>query len=53
MRKFVFFVVLLEILFLAQLALALERQPNADYRARRQALASKTSGRRRAALCAH
>jgi Xaa-Pro aminopeptidase len=44
MRKFVFFVVLLEILFLAQLALALERQPNADYRARRQALASKTSG---------
>ncbi len=44
MRKFVFFVVLLEILFLAQLALALERAPNADYRARRQALASKTSG---------
>ena len=44
MRKFVFFVVLLEILFLAQLALALERQPNADYRARRQALAGKTSG---------
>jgi Xaa-Pro aminopeptidase len=44
MRRFVPLVVLLEILFLAHLALALERQPNADYRTRRQALASKTSG---------
>src|SRR5262249_1886363 len=29
---------------LAQLGLALDRQPNADYRARRQALANKTNG---------
>jgi Xaa-Pro aminopeptidase len=40
MRKLV--VVLL--LLLPLCALALDRQPNADYRARRQALASKTSG---------
>ena len=44
MRKLFVFVVLLEILSLAQLGSALDRQPNADYRARRQALASKTSG---------
>src|SRR5580700_114580 len=44
MRKILVFAVLLEILFLTQLGSALDRQPNADYRARRQALASKTSG---------
>jgi Xaa-Pro aminopeptidase len=44
MRKVFVFAVLLEILFLTQLGPALDRQPNADYRARRQALASKTSG---------
>ena len=44
MRKVFVFAVLLEILFLAQLGLSLDRQPNADYRARRQALASKTNG---------
>ncbi len=35
---------LLSVLLVVQLASALDRQPNADYRARRQALASKTSG---------
>jgi Xaa-Pro aminopeptidase len=44
MRKILVFTVLLEIVFLAQSGSALDRQPNADYRARRQALASKTSG---------
>src|ERR1700684_3978758 len=44
MRKVFVFAVVLEILFLAQLGSALDRQPNADYRARRQALAGKTSG---------
>jgi Xaa-Pro aminopeptidase len=44
MRKAFVFVVLLEILFLAQFTWALDRQPNADYRVRRQALATKTSG---------
>jgi Xaa-Pro aminopeptidase len=44
MRKVFVFAVLLEILFLTQLGSALDRQPNADYRARRQALASKTNG---------
>lgn len=40
MRRF--FILLL--LFTASLAAALDRQPNADYRARRQALAEKTQG---------
>jgi Xaa-Pro aminopeptidase len=44
MRKLVFVGVLLEIVFLTQLGLAVDRQPNADYRARRQALATKTNG---------
>ena len=44
MRKVFVFAILLEILFLTQLGSALDRQPNADYRARRQALASKTNG---------
>jgi Xaa-Pro aminopeptidase len=44
MRKVFVFAVLLEILFFTQLGGALDRQTNADYRARRQALASKTSG---------
>jgi Xaa-Pro aminopeptidase len=44
MRKLLAFSVFLEILFLTQLGLALDRQPNADYRARRQALAAKTNG---------
>src|SRR5277367_2569966 len=44
MRKVFVFAVLLGILFLGQLGSALERQPNADYRARRQALAGKTNG---------
>jgi Xaa-Pro aminopeptidase len=44
MRKVFAFVVLLEILFVTQLGSALDRQPSADYRVRRQALASKTSG---------
>jgi len=35
---------LLLVIFAAHLALSLERQPNADYRARREALAKKTSG---------
>ena len=43
MRKIVF-AVLLGILFLTQFGSALDRQPNADYRARRQALANKSSG---------
>jgi len=44
MRKVFAVAVLLEILFLVRFGSALDRQPNADYRARRQALASKTSG---------
>jgi Xaa-Pro aminopeptidase len=44
MRKFFVFAFLLETLFLSQLGAALDRQLNADYRARRQALAAKTSG---------
>src|SRR5215467_15939703 len=36
--------VLLFLSFLGQLSFALDRQPNADYRARRQALADKTKG---------
>jgi len=44
MRKVFIFVVLLEILFLTLMSSGLDRQPNADYRARRQALASKNSG---------
>ncbi len=43
MRKVVF-AVLLPLILLSQLSLALDRQPNADYRARRQALANKTNG---------
>jgi Xaa-Pro aminopeptidase len=45
MRKVFVVAVVFEILFLAQLGSSLDRQPNADYRARRrQALAGKTSG---------
>jgi Xaa-Pro aminopeptidase len=44
MRKVLAFSVVPVILLLAQLGSALDRQPNADYRARRQALAAKTSG---------
>jgi len=44
MRKFLLCAAVLEVLFITQLGSALDRQPNADYRARRQALASKTSG---------
>jgi Xaa-Pro aminopeptidase len=44
MRRVFIFVILLEILFLTLMGSALDRQPNADYRARRQALAGKTSG---------
>ena len=40
-RVFVFAIALLTF---AQVGAALDRQPNADYRARRQALATKTSG---------
>src|SRR6201984_1751967 len=36
--------VLLFLSFLGQLSFALDRQPNADYRARRQSLAGKTRG---------
>ena len=42
MRKV--FVSAMGLLIFAQLSAALDRQPNADYHARRQALASKTSG---------
>src|ERR1700722_196458 len=42
MRKL--FISAVGFLILAQVATALDRQPNPDYRARRQALASKTSG---------
>jgi len=44
MRKVAVFAVFFEILFLTHLGLALDRQPNADYHARRQALAGKTNG---------
>ena len=44
MRKFFVCAAFLEVLFIAQLGSALDRQPNADYRARRQALAGKTNG---------
>ncbi len=44
MRKVFFVIVLLEVLFLTPMSSAQDRQPNADYRARRQALASKTNG---------
>src|SRR5271167_549096 len=44
MRKVFVLAILLEILFLAKPGSALDRQPNADYRARRQALAARTSG---------
>jgi len=44
MRNLLAFSVVLVVLLLAHLTLALDRQPNADYRARRQALASKTDG---------
>src|SRR5271169_4809253 len=44
MRKVLAFSVVAVVLLLAQLGSALDRQPNADYRARRQALAAKTSG---------
>jgi Xaa-Pro aminopeptidase len=43
MRKLVAFFLLLSVALLTQLSWALDRQPNADYRARRQALANKTS----------
>ncbi len=43
MRKLSAFFLLLSVALLAQLNWALDRQPNADYRARRQALANKTS----------
>src|SRR5579864_1159938 len=42
MRKL--FVFAVGFLIIAQVGAALDRQPNADYRARRQALASKTNG---------
>ena len=38
------FLALLLVMFATHLALSLERQPNADYRARREALAKKSSG---------
>jgi len=44
MRKVCVLAVVFEILFLSQLGSSLDRQPNADYRARRQALAGKTNG---------
>jgi Xaa-Pro aminopeptidase len=44
MRKALVVAVLFEVLSVVQLAAALDRQPNADYRARRQALSDKTSG---------
>jgi len=44
MRKLLVVTLALEILFFAPLSSALDRQPNADYRARRQALASKIGG---------
>lgn len=44
MRTVLLSVVLLTQLALTQLGWTLDRQPNADYRARRQALASKTNG---------
>ena len=44
MRKVLAFSVVPVVLLLSQLGLGLDRQPNADYRARRQALAGKTSG---------
>jgi Xaa-Pro aminopeptidase len=44
MRKIFVFALLVEILFFGRPSSALDRQPNADYRARRQALATKTSG---------
>ena len=37
-------ILVLALLLTASLACALERQPNADYRARRQALAARTNG---------
>jgi Xaa-Pro aminopeptidase len=43
MRKFAAFFLLLSVTLLTQLTSALDRQPNADYRARRQALARKVS----------
>jgi Xaa-Pro aminopeptidase len=43
MRKAFVFPVLVSILCFTQLGSALDRQPNADYRARRQALAGKTN----------
>jgi len=44
MGKVFVLAVLFEILLLAQFGSALDRQPNTDYHARRQALATKTSG---------
>jgi Xaa-Pro aminopeptidase len=44
MRKIFVFALLVGILFVGRPGSALDRQPNADYRARRQALATKTSG---------
>jgi Xaa-Pro aminopeptidase len=44
MRKAVIFAVLLNVLFLTHLMFALDRQPNADYRARRQGLSGKAKG---------
>jgi Xaa-Pro aminopeptidase len=44
MRKVLAFSIFLEILFLTQMGLALDRQPNADYRARRLALAGEANG---------
>jgi Xaa-Pro aminopeptidase len=44
MRKVFILAVLLNVLLLTVSAVALDRQPNADYRARRQALATKTKG---------
>jgi Xaa-Pro aminopeptidase len=43
MRKLSAFFLLFSVALLTQLSWALDRQPNADYRARRRALASKTS----------
>src|SRR5690349_10265954 len=44
MRKLSAFTVLSAVLLLPLLGTALDRQPNADYRARRQALATKANG---------
>lgn len=44
MRKLLSFFLLILLLILASFSIALDRQPNADYRARREALAKKAAG---------